>query len=164
MIFREALDLDLKNIVDIYNQAVVLGGSNADIEIQKVESKLDWFNDFRHPYFLMVCVIDSRVVGWCSISPYRKGRKGLAKTAEISYYLDNDYKGQGIGKQLILFSIEKAKENGFKNLLAIMLDVNELSKNILLKFGFDVWGHFPDIVEFENYSCGQFVMGKNISI
>ena len=35
MIFREALDLDLKNIVDIYNQAVVLGGSNADIEVQR---------------------------------------------------------------------------------------------------------------------------------
>lgn len=164
MLFRIAENKDLINIVKIYNQAVEIGGTTADTEFQTVESKSNWFADFQLPYFILVCEIDNKIVGWCSIAPYRKGRKALSKSAEISYYVHNNFKGKSIGSNLIDLSIEKAKENGINNLLAIMLDTNILSKNILLKKGFIVFGHLPNIVEFDTYKCGQFILGKNINI
>jgi phosphinothricin acetyltransferase len=164
MFFRFAENKDLINIVEIYNQAINIGGATADTEIQTIQSKSNWFADFQYPYFILVCEIDNIIVGWCSIAPYRKGRKALSKTAEISYYVHNNFKGKSIGSTLIDFSIQKAKDNGIKNLLAIMLDTNLLSRNILLKKGFSVFGHLPNIVEFDNYKCGQFILGMNINI
>lgn len=76
------------------------------------------------------------IIGWESISPYRKGREGLNETAEISYYLDYDYHGQGYGKKLIEFMITDCKRLGIKNLFALLLEINKRSRLILEGFGF----------------------------
>ena len=164
MKFRIANIDDFPEIVKIYNEAISYGGANADTEPVEAESKLTWFELHKTPYFILICEIDNKIVAWCSISPYRQGRKALAKTAEISYYVLKEYQGQGIGKKIIQESIKQAVKNGFNNLFAIMLDINTKSKKALESLGFEIWGHLPDIAEFENYTCGQYYMGKKISI
>lgn len=164
MNFRLAHIDDFPEIVNIYNEAVSFGGANADTEPVEVESKRNWFDMHVSPYFIMVCEVERKIVAWCSISPYRPGRKALTKTGEISYYVLKEFQGQGIGKKIIQETINHAKEEGFNNIFAIMLDINTKSKKVLESLNFEIWGHLPDIVEFDNYTCGQYYIGKKIGI
>lgn len=161
--FRIALMEDWFRIIDIYNQSVNETGKTADTDPQTVESKNGWLKDhLDEKYPIIIAEINGQMVGWCSLSKYRPGRKALASTAEISYYLDKQYRGSGIGTSLIEEAISYAKDHGIKNLMAVLLDINEASSRILTKFGFVKWGHLPNIAEINGSTCGQFIFGKNI--
>ena len=47
--------------------------------------------------------------------------------------------------------------------MAILLDINEASTRVLKKFGFEKWGHLPNIAEINGSKCGQFIYGKNLA-
>ena len=161
--FRIAKKEDWQRIIDIYNQSIFESGKTADTELQSVESKSNWLTehlDERHP--IILALLNKDIVGWCSLSSYRAGRKALESTAEISYYIDKEFQGAGIGTRLIEETIDYARDHGIKNLMAILLDINIISTKILRKFGFEEWGHLPNIAEIKGSRCGQYIFGKNI--
>jgi L-amino acid N-acyltransferase YncA len=160
---RIAKEEDLPRIVEIYNQAVIQGFCTADTLPLKVEDRICWFSEHdpdRFPIF--VAEENQSIQGWCSLGSYRCGRKALENVAEISYYVDKHSRKKRIGSKLLAYTISKAPEFGFNNFLAILLDVNIASIRLLEKYGFEKWGHFPDIAEFETGTCGQFVYGKKV--
>jgi len=141
---------DLKEIVEIYNQAVLEKFATADTEVITLDSRIDWFNNHNpEKYRILVYEKDSKILGWCSISPYRPGRNALRYTAEISYYIHKDFRRQGIAQQLIEESINYSRRINLKTLFAIVLDRNIGSIKLLEKFGFEKWGHLPNIADFE---------------
>lgn len=160
---RFAKASDLKSIVDIYNQAIRSKNATGDMDEFKPEDRNNWFtkHDQNH-YPLYVAELDNKVVGYCTISPYRPGRRAMAKVAEISYYLDYSYHGKGIGTSLIKHAINDCERIGKKSLLAILLDINLQSIGILEKHGFEEWGHFPDIIHLDQKKCGHFIYGLNL--
>lgn len=162
MNIRFATQNDLEQIVEIFNQAIENGNSNAYTEKITTIEKQQWFMSHTNQYFILIVEEDASIIGWTSISPYRKERQALSSTAEISYYIHNDYQRKGIGKLLVNEAINLAVKKGIKNLFAIMLDTNEASKNLLLSIGFQVWGHLPNIVEFPEKTCGQYYLGKKL--
>ena len=162
MNIRLAEDKDLESIVEIFNQAILKGNSNAFTEIVSVEERKNWFNSHKNQFFILVCEKNEHIIAWVSISPYREKRQALAYTAEISYYVHNNYQHIGIGKLIVSEAINLSIKKGIKNLFAIMLDSNEASKKLLLNQGFEIWGHLPNIVEFPDYTCGQYYIGKNL--
>lgn len=163
MIIRTATESDWGEIINIYNYAVDEKYCTADTNHATVESRLDWLKEHSEDqYPIFVYENENKIVGWCSLSPYRTGREALKTVAEISYYIHKDYRRIGIGSKLVLYTIEKAKQIGFNNLLAILLDKNETSMHLLKKYGFEKWGYFPDIAHFKNEICGQFIYGRKI--
>ena len=131
---RTANQDDWARIIEIYNQAVLENGKTADTEPQTVEGRKDWLKlHLNSRYPILLAEQNSQIVGWCSLSPHRPGRKALEKTAEISYYVDQNYRGNGIGSLLIKSAIETSRKNGIKNLFAILLDINKSSVSILEK-------------------------------
>lgn len=160
---RTATQDDWERIIEIYNQAVLEGEKTADTEPVTIEERKDWLSlHLNKRYPILIAEKKSQIVGWCSLSPHRPGRKALEKTAEISYYIHTNYRRQGIASTLITASIETAKQNGITNLFSILLDINKHSITILEKFGFEKWGHLPNIAEINGKVCGQFIYGKNI--
>jgi len=126
---------DLESIVEIYNQAVLEKFATADTDVLTLESRIDWFNNHNpEKYPIFVSCNNKKVVGWCSISPYRPGRNALRYTAEISYYIHKDFRRQGIGQQLIAESIIYSRRINLKTLFAIVLDRNIGSIKLLEKF------------------------------
>ena len=103
-----------------------------------------------------------KITGWCSLSAHRKGRMALENVAEISYYVEHSYRGQGIGRQLMQHALLEAPKLGLHNLFAILLDINQISIRLLEKNGFSQWGHLPDIAEFPDKICGQFIYGRKV--
>lgn len=159
--FAEASDLP--QIVEIYNQGVAAGNANADDAPVTVDQRVSWFLDHDSNSFpVYIIELDQRIIGWGSLSSYRRGRNGLRATAEISYYIDYKYHGKGFGKKLIAHMISDASRLGIHHLFAIMLDINPVSENILKSFGFQKWGHLPNIVNLNGKICGQLIYGKNL--
>lgn len=163
MLIRASKEQDLLQIVAIYNHAVDEKFATADTEQISFESRKDWFEQHSSDtYPIYVAVENDEVIGWCSLSPHRPGRKALRTVAEISYYIHRDHRQKGVAKNLIPHTIESAKKLGFKNLISILLDMNKNSIYILEKFGFEKWGHLPNIAEIEGTICGQYIYGRRI--
>lgn len=160
---RFASASDLPRIVEIYNQGVAAGNANADIDLVTIADRIDWFNDHDQVNFPIYMVeMKNKTVGWGSLSPYRKGRGGLRRTAEISYYIDYAYHHRGFGKMIIAHMLEDCHRLGIENVFAIMLDINPPSAGLLEYFGFEKWGHLPGIVNLKGRVCGQLIYGKNL--
>jgi L-amino acid N-acyltransferase YncA len=160
---RFAAIKDLPAITNICNQAIAAGNANAFTNRLTVEQLTDWFEDHSPDTFpLYVIESGGMMIGWGSLSPYRKARKGFRNTAEISYYLDYKHLGVGYGKMLIRHMLDDCSRLNIKSVMAIMLDINPRSARLLEKFGFTRWGHLPRIANLNGNICGQWIYGKNM--
>lgn len=160
---RLANKSDLPFVVEIYNQAIKSKCATGDLTEFTAEQRIGWFAKFtseQHP--LYIAELAGKVVGYCSISPYRAGREAMETVAEISYYISYAYHKQGIGTQLVEYVLSDCKRTGKETLLAIVLDINPASISILKKLGFKKWGHFPDIINMGTRKCGHLVYGLKI--
>ncbi|HIP82494.1 MAG TPA: N-acetyltransferase family protein [Desulfocapsa sulfexigens] len=165
MQIRIARQNDLKQMVAIYNQAIKDGNCTADTKPLTVEDRQEWFNghsSHKYPIFVKEEDNTETISGWCSLSAHRKGRMALENVAEISYYVDRGCRGKGIGRKLIQHALLEAPKLGLHNLFAILLDINQVSVELLEKNGFTQWGHLPDIAEFPDKVCGQFIYGRKV--
>ena len=154
---------DLGSIIEIYNQAMSSRFETADMLAINPEDKIQWFkNHQQDAYPIFVYEIDNKIVGWISITPYRLDRKALRYTVELSYYVDYGFRRQSIGSKLIEYVINKAKELNYKTLLAVIFDKNEASIRLLAKYGFSMWGHMPNIADFDGVECGYVYYGLRI--
>ena len=87
----------------------------------------------------------------------------MRNIAEVSFFIHEDYQGQGYGKVLLQSMINDCQRVKIKTLIAILLDVNKKSVRLLKRFGFEKWGHFPGVIEFPDKTCGQLIYGKKIT-
>ena len=164
LIIRLANMNDLPSIADIYNQAIRTKSVTGHIEEFSVNDRVEWFEKFTpNEYPIYVAEIKNRIVGYCSLSPYRNGRKAMSKIAEISFYLDYSFHGNNIGTEILKYVILDCKRIGKDNLLAILMDLNSQSIGILKKFNFIKWGHFPDIIDINGKKCGHLIYGLKIN-
>lgn len=154
---------DMPRLVEIHNQAIAAGNANAYTEPFAVEARRDWFaahDPVSHPIY--VCEDETGVIlGWLSVSPYR-GRPALARTGEISYYVDYAQHGRGVGSALMAHALREAPGLGKRVLIAILLESNQASARLLEKFGFERWGYLPEVAEFDGRTCGQFYYGRKV--
>ncbi len=163
MTIRIAQETDLQSIVEIYNQAVAMGNATADTEPTTIDSRRHWLASHRadqHPVY--VEAENGVVRGWCSLTPYRAGRKALRYTAEISYYVDNQFQRQGIATRLVEYALADCSRLSLKTLFAVILDTNQGSISLLKKFGFEDWGYMPGVADFEGTECGHTYLGKRV--
>jgi L-amino acid N-acyltransferase len=159
----EAHQIDLKRITEILNQAIIWGNANAYTETFNENERMAWFNmhtDGR--YNIFVAKHNDRVVGYLSISPYRKGRQAFQNTAEVSYYVDFDYHNKGIASLLMQHAFKYCQENNLKILLAFLYGHNEQSISFLKKFEFKKWGLLPGAAIVNGKKFDHVIYGKRI--
>ncbi len=155
---------DLDQIVRIYNQAVEAGEKTADLEPVTVKQRLEWLA--AHPsdrYPVYVATIAERILGFLSVSPYRPGRAALQFTAEVSYYVDSAYHGNGIATKLLSGAIADAPRLGLRTYFAVVLETNKASIRLLKQFGFTEWGYLPDVADFNGREVGQRYYGLRVA-
>jgi len=87
----------------------------------------------------------------------------LIHTAEVSYYVNFKNHRQGVASNLLKKALAMCPELEIKTLFAILFDNNEGSRNLLKKFGFEQWGHMPNIAVFDGIEVGHFYYGKRIT-
>ncbi len=163
MSIRLAKIEDLLAMTEIYNQAIERRNCTADMDPFSIDERLPWFRDHQNQeYPLYIYQKDQQVVGYVYLSGYRPGRRAMRQTVEISYYIHNDFQGQGIGTKLLDYAIEKCRELKYKNAVGILLSCNEPSIRLLKKFGFEEWGCLPDIADFDGVLCSHLYYGLKL--
>lgn len=145
---RPATIADLSAIDRIYNAAIERQ-QTADRQPYGPEQRMQWFNDHVFPYTVYVVEEQHTIAGWISFSPYRKGRAAFAQVAEISYYLDVDFQGKGMGTGLLEWAKMEAYNNQIQSLVAVLLGSNLASRRVLEKAGFECWGILPNLADFD---------------
>lgn len=154
---------DWQAIINIYNQGID-DGCNAFTRHITVEMQRGWLemhDGSEHAFY--VAENNGNVIGWISLSPYRKERLAFSKTAETIYYMDRQYRNRQIGSSLMAYVLERAREIGFHVLVAFLLDNNHASVALLEKYGFTRWGHLPEVADFGGRIVGQFIYGINFT-
>ena len=155
---------DLEAANEIYNQAVRSKYQTAETEETSIGYRRNWYEEHQSGNYPVFVVDDSgEVVGWVSLSEYRKGRRALRHTSEVSFYIRKDKQGQGIGTQLLEFAIDRAREINIKTLIAILLEPNAVSIMLLEKFNFQKWGDMPNVAEFDGIECNHQFYGLRIA-
>ena len=161
---RVATEPDLKEIVEIFNQAIRTRMSVGYTREVTVEERREWFQEHssdRYPIY--VAEHNSEIVAWMSINPYRKGRAAFQMTGEADCYVREGRRGKGVGDELVPFLVRQAEKLGFRTLIAIVLEHNTPSRRLLEKHGFQQWGLLPGIGEIDGTTVGHVYYGKKIS-
>jgi L-amino acid N-acyltransferase YncA len=158
---RLALLSDLHSIVTIYNQAILKKGLTADLDLQDVSEKTNWFEQHKpERYPIFVATKNNEVVGWVSLSPYREGRRALQGTSEVSLYLDENHIGKGYGSIMMTHIMAEAKQLGYTTIIAILIANNQKSVGLFTKFNFVLWGLLPGIVEIGDEKLNHCIYGR----
>ncbi|MGE7602144.1 N-acetyltransferase family protein [Peribacillus sp. NPDC097675] len=161
--FREAVIEDLPKIVDIYNSTIASRMVTADTEPITVESRLKWFDEHSiHKRPLYIITYEGKTAGWMSFQSFY-GRPAYDSTAEISIYLDDDFRGKGIGQTSIQKAIEVSPNVGVKTLLGFIFAHNKPSINLFSKFGFEKWAHLPKVAELDGVERDLVILGKRVT-
>jgi putative acetyltransferase len=83
---------------------------------------------------LWIAVTDARIVGSCGIYPTPGLDKDCAEL--VKFYLVNDARGKGLGKQLMIECFESAKEMGYRKLYLESLPQFSKAVSLYEKLGF----------------------------
>lgn len=163
MAIRHAITSDLPAIVAIYNAAVPGRMATADLEPVSVESRLAWFGA-RSPTTRPLWVIeqDEVIAGWLSFQSFY-GRPAYVSTAELSIYIAPTFHRCGLGKQLLAKAIHESPNLGLKTLLGFIFAHNQPSLKLFETFGFQKWGHLPQVADLDDVERDLVIMGLRIS-
>lgn len=106
-------ETDFPSVQKIYRQGIDTGDATFQ---QKAKSWSEWDNS-HHPFCRIVAVKNEHIVGWAALSPI-SSRAVYAGIAEVSIYVDNTYKQQGIGQALLAQLITDSEQHGIWTLQA----------------------------------------------
>ena len=163
MTIRPATKDDFPAIINIYNNVILEGGFTADLHPVDMKEKAKWFESTNVAnYGIFILIVENNVAGYFYFSPWRKGRTALHTIAELSFYMDQKYRGQGLGDCMLEKAIQLAQEKPFYHLMSILLDSNSRSQKLLEKWGFEKVGHLPNIAQLKDKTVGQFIMLRRI--
>ncbi len=139
MEIRTVEDGDAKQIVDIYNSEVLNSTVTLDIRPRTPEQQLAWIGHHVGIHQALVAVEGNRVLGYASLSPYRM-KAGYSGTVEDSIYLHSNYRGRGVGKQLLTALMETAQKSGFHTCMARIVASNRASFELHRSCNFELVG------------------------
>lgn len=114
---RDATVQDLARINDIYNHYVVSSTCTYQEQPEAIESRRAWFDAHGVEHPVIVAETEGQVVGWGSLSPYRT-RSAYRFTVENSVYVADEWRGRGVGTQLLLELIARARAIGYHTIVA----------------------------------------------
>jgi len=154
---------DLERIVDIYNTTINSRSVTADLEPVTVEDRIPWFNEHsedRRPIWVMKD--GEKIIAWLSFSTFNP-RAAYDETAEISIYIDPEYRSKGIGTLFFRKAIEECPRLGIRNIVALVFGHNEASLALLRKFGFEQWGLLPGVATLDGIDRDVVYMGLKVT-
>ena len=161
MIIRDAVEADLPAIVEIYNATVPTRMVTAELEPTTVEARLQWFRDHSpEQYPFWVAESEDRVIGWIDFKKFLP-RSAYRGTAEVSVYVDEEFRGRGVGKRLLEQAIARAPSLGITALVGLIFGHNEPSLKLFQSLGFERWGFFPGVAQLDGVQRDLVVMGQH---
>jgi len=122
---------DREQVLRIYLEGIATGQATFETDVPSWE---EW--DGGHlPFARLVAISDGWVKGWAALSPVSR-RTVYRGVAEVSVYVDRDWRRQGVGRVLLEKLIEASEKNGIWTLQASIFPQNEASIALHKSCGF----------------------------
>ena len=133
---REMEYKDIERVLDILSEAIIEGNSTFK---RKVPTANDWdkghLNECR-----LVKLINNEIAGWVALSKGKTAIPAYDGVCEVSIYVSSQYRGCGIGDELLKAVIKESEKSGYWLLESIIFSDNISSINLHLKNGFEIIG------------------------
>src|SRR5881296_2494304 len=161
MTIRDAIEADLPAIVRIYNATVPTRMVTAELEPTTVEARLSWFREHSpEQYPFWVAESDGRVIGWLDFKRFLP-RCAYRGTAEISVYVDENFRRHGVGQRLLEEAITRAPSLGITALVGLIFGHNERSLKLFERLGFERWAFLPGVAQLDGVQRDLVMLGQH---
>ena len=122
---------DWEAVRNIHSEGMATGNATFETEVP------DWETWHAHhlPFCRLVARHDQDVVGWCALSPV-SARPVYSGVAEVSIYITQSARSQGVGKALMTRLIKESEKNGIWTLQAGLFPENMASRILHRSQGF----------------------------
>lgn len=160
--FKYAEVNDLPKIVATYNATIPSHLATADLEPVSVESRMVWFKAHspeKRPLWLVLC--DDTYAGWLSFNSFY-GRPAYDGTVELSIYLEESFRGRGLGKACLKKAINQAPQLNIHTLLGFIFAHNASSLHLFYQFGFENWALLPGVANMSGTMRDLIIVGRKI--
>jgi L-amino acid N-acyltransferase YncA len=146
-VIRDAVNDDVPAIVEIYNDVVARTTAVWSETLVTAADRRAWLVE-RHARGFPVLVVerDGRVVGFASFGDFRPW-PGYRHTVELSIYVAAECRGRGIGRQLLVELIARARQLGKGTMIAGVEASNVASLRLHERLGFRRGGRLPGVGE-----------------
>ena len=161
---------DLPRIVEIYNQSIAGKQATADLQPVSVADRQAWFDAHTGNRPLVVAQTRSEtssetslgeIIGWGSLSDLY-ARPAYHISTEISIYVADEAKGQGVGKALVNYLIEVAPSCGVQQVVALIFAHNTPSLAMFDRLGLEPWGEFKQVCDMKGFIADVVILGKSV--
>ena len=135
---------DVEPLRQIYNHAVEHSTATFDLEPRTAEEMTAWFQTHQGIHRLLVWEQDGAPVAYATLSPYRQ-RKAFDATVELSVYVREDCRGQGIGGKLMAELLRQAREDPrIHTVVSVITSENVGSIRLHERLGFTFCGRIRE--------------------
>jgi phosphinothricin acetyltransferase len=132
---RDLRSDDWPEVARIFEEGIRTGVATFETEVPSWEA---W--DAAHlAEHRLVAVRDGRIVGWIALAPV-SSRCCYEGVAEVSAYVAEEARGEGVGRELLAALIESSERAGIWTLETGVFPENAPSLALLQRFGFRVVG------------------------
>lgn len=148
-----------QSVKKIYEQGIATGQATFQTSAPEWE---EW-NQSHVAHSRFVAIEKNEVVGWAALTPV-SGRCVYAGVAEISVYIDERYRGKGIGRRLLQHLISESESNNIWTLQAGIFPENISSLKIHESLGFRKVGYREKIGQLKGVWRDTVLLEKRSSL
>ena len=131
--FRIATQDDIQAITDIYNAAVIRGGSSADTTPRTYAQRKAWVESHHDPYAVFVTTVPATDAA----------TEGGERIIGFSYYIAPEWQGRGAGTFTLARLLDECRNRHMRKACGIIFADNRGSIALMKHFGFTQFGLMP---------------------
>ena len=148
-----------EKVKQIYESGIATGVATFETTAPSWEK----WNDGHLTFARLVAIENNKIAGWAALSPV-SSRCVYGGVAEVSVYVADSFKGQGIGKLLLQNLITESEVNNIWTLQTGIFTDNIASVKLHEKVGFRVIGHRERIGKLHNTWKDNYILERRSKI
>jgi phosphinothricin acetyltransferase len=108
---------------------------------------------------VLVAESDGAVVGWASLNVFNP-RRAYEHVADLSLYVEREWRGRGVGRRLLDALVARARELGYHKLVLAAFPWNEAGMRAYQRAGFRAVGIYREQGRLDGRWVDTIVMEK----
>jgi L-amino acid N-acyltransferase YncA len=143
-VIRLATPADAQGILDIYAPYILHTSLTFETEVPHLDAFRERIRSYLIHWPWLLCEEDGTIMGYAYASRYRE-RTGYQWCVETSVYIRENFQKRGIGSSLYRTLIEILKQQGYRNVYAVINLPNDASVKFHERLGFRWFASYENV-------------------